>query len=271
MNIYYLGPTGSYSEILAKKEFSDQTRISVSSFEHVGEAVLKNKDAIGILGIENSSSSSVHTNVDMIFNTKLFIIGEATMNIRLHLIGPKGTKIEDVKEVYSHPQALAQCTEFIQKHSFIARPIESTTAAVKLIADKNDKNIAAIASLQSVKHDLEIIQENIANHQNNMTRWVFVSRIQNSTINHANKLTVIFTVKHEPGSLVNVLQKISDAQGNLTRIESRPVPGSDWEYQFWIDVEIPEGSIETFENILKKVTHRYRMVGAYKRGTFYTK
>lgn len=271
MNIYYLGPSGSYSEIVAKNEFSDQTLISVASFEKVVENVLEDKNAVGILGIENSSSSSVHTNVDMIFNNNLFIIGEATMSIRLHLIGLMGTNTQDVKEVYSHPQALAQCTEFIQKHSLIMRPIESTTAAVELISKKNDKTIAAIASSQSVKSGLTIIQKNIANHENNMTRWVFVTSAQNTQVSHANKLTIIFTVTHEPGSLVNVLQKIAHAQGNLTRIESRPVPGSDWEYQFWIDVEIPEGSKETFEDILKHVTHKYRMVGAYMRGTFYTK
>jgi len=271
MNIYYLGPSGSYSEILAKNEFSDHALISVASFEKVVENVLEDKNAVGILGIENSSSSSVHTNVDMIFNTNLFIIGEATMSIRLHLIGLMGTNTQDVKEVYSHPQALAQCTEFIQNNSFIMHPIESTTAAVERIAKKNDIRIAAIASSQSVKPGLEIIQKNIANHANNMTRWVFVTSVQNKHVPHANKLTVIFTVKHEPGSLVKVLQKIAEARGNLTRIESRPVPGSDWEYQFWIDVEIPKGSMKTFENILKKVTNYFRLVGAYKRGTFYTK
>jgi len=270
MNVYYLGPKGSYSEILAQKEFVNQTLIPVESFENVVEKVLNNEDAVGILGIENSTSSSVHTNVDLIFNNDLSIVGEATMNIRLHLIGKKGAKMGEITHVYSHTQALAQCTDFICDKKLTAHSIESTTAAVAFISQKRDVHIAAIASSQSIKSGQEILQKNIANQQNNMTRWVFVSSSSKMENAEADKITVIFTVKHEPGSLVRVLQKLADANGNLTRIESRPVPGADWEYQFWIDVEIPLRTQELFVKILKEETDSYRIVGAYRRGTFYT-
>ena len=270
MNILYLGQRGSYSEILAKKAFPHGASfITVSSFEQIVEKVLETKDTIGVLGIENSSSSSVHTNVDLIFNKKLYIVGEATMNIRLDLIGRKGAAVSDITDIYSHPQALAQCSQFIQTHGFDAHAVASTTSAVEHIAKQNDPTQAAIGSAASLRDKQSIIHTNIANHKHNVTRWVFVSNIPFSVSNVINKMTVIFKVKHEIGSLVRLLQHIAHAEGNMTRIESRPVPGSNWEYQFWIDLEIPENSVQVFTDLFEKETQSFRLVGSYERGIFY--
>lgn len=271
MNILYLGPHGSYSEILAKKAFShDASFITASSFEYIVDKVLETKDTIGVLGIENSSSSSVHDNIDLIYNNNIYIVGEATMKIQLHLIGMENSSVEKITDIYSHPQAIAQCSIFIQKYGFKTHSFASTTAAVEHVFQIKKSTNAAIASKKSIRQGQVILYQNITNQENNMTRWIFISKTSTPISSVVNKITVIFKVRHEPGSLAKVLKKIGDAKGNMTRIESRPIPGSNWEYSFWIDIEIHSGSKKLFTDLLKRETLEWRLVGAYERGKFYT-
>ncbi len=271
MKIYYLGPKGSYSYALLQKVCPDDELIPMSTFVHISDAVMNDKKSMGLLGIENSISSSVHENIDLVFHTDLHIVGEACMDIQLHLIGTNDSDITDVREIFSYPQAIAQCSSFIEKHGLITHETPSTASAVREVDTLQDDTKAAIAGRGSLADtNLRIIRENIANTSHNMTRWVFVSNSLFSLGKIQNKITVIFKVKHEPGSLVKVLQAIADAKGNMSKIESRPVPGSNWEYLFWIDVEIPEGSAETFKALLEKETLSYRMVGIYEKGQTYS-
>jgi len=267
MNIYYLGPKGSYSYTLLKKLYPEEKLLPQPTFAHIAEAVIKDENSIGLLGIENSISSSVHESIDLLFQNNLHIVGEASMDIQLHLIGTKGATLTDVKEIYSYPQAIAQCSAFIKKYNMICHETPSTTTAVHEVDTLQDRSKAAIAGRGSLAGtDLRVIRGDIANISHNMTRWVFISKKSVSLGKNHNKITVIFKVKHEPGSLVKVLQAVAQEKGNMSKIESRPVPGSDWEYLFWIDVEIPEGSITVFETLFQKETLSYRMVGIYEKG-----
>lgn len=270
MNIYYLGPKGSYSYTLVSKEFPKDNLIPMPTFGQILSKVQGDTDGIGVLGIENSISSSVHESIDLIFNSNVFIAGEACMDIQLHLIGPSGARVNTVKEVFSYPQAIAQCSEFIQKNAIITHESPSTMAAINEVNTLQDIAKAAIAGRGSLPDtDLKIIKENIGNIAHNMTRWVFVSRERRCTGSKINKMSLIFKVKHEPGSLVSVLHALAKANSNMTKIESRPVPGSNWEYAFWIDIEIPEGTVESITDIMSRKTLAYRIVGAYEKGRTY--
>ena len=269
MNIYYLGPEGSYSHILVKKVFSAaENPISCNSFYDVITSVQNDTHGVGALAIENSISSSVHQTVDLLYNSNVCIVGEASMHIRMHLIGISDATEESIKELYSHPQALAQCSDYIASHQLKTHEAPSTSAAVQLIAQRNDPTIAAIGNCDTSDNlALNILKEDIANVPNNMTRWVFIAKPGVPALsNNINKLTYIFKVKHEPGSLVTVLTKIAGLQGNLTKIESRPLPGTHWEYGFWIDVEIDATKKDDFDAMMKESTLECRCVGAYEKG-----
>lgn len=266
MNIYYLGPQGSYSHILTQRVFSQDTLVPLSSFTDIVAQIMQELGAVGILGIENSTSSSVHESVDLVFNNDLTIIGEASMRIGLCLIGKKGSAIGDISDVYSHSQALAQCKQYIADHDFHPHETVSTTAAAQHVIQSSDTTDAALAGAQAVTPDLMILDRDIEDTHHNMTRWIFVARLPFDLLHKKDKMTVIFRIKHVPGSLVRVLQAIAKQNGNLTKIESRPVPGTDWEYEFWVDIEFAEGNQERLITALQKVTSHLRVVGVYKKG-----
>lgn len=271
MNIYYLGPKGSYSEIVAKKVFTtgEHTLVPVGEFTDVVGHV--EQEGMGILGIENSISSSVHESVDMLFQSDVCIIGEVSMNIELHLGGMKSASFTDITDVYSHTQALAQCSTFIKENNFNMHKTSSTASAMEKVLASNDISKAAIGGKASIEEKgLSIVVEHIGNTKQNMTRWVIISKNPKSLSQPINKVTYVFRVKHEPGSLVAVLKSIADAKGNMTKIESRPVPGSDWEYEFWVDVEIPEKSLSFINTAISQSTLTNRSIGAYQKGILYT-
>lgn len=271
MKIFYLGPKGSYSYWLLQKARQKDVLLPLPTFVHVADAVMRDEDSIGLLGIENSISSSVHESVDIIFHNDLYIVGEACMDIQLHLIGTKKSSLSDIQEVFSYPQAIAQCSSFIKKHDLKTHETPSTAAAVHEIDTLQDDTKAAIAGRGSLPDtDLQILRENIANTSHNMTRWVFVSKKPFSIDEPTDKMTVIFKVRHEPGSLVRVLNAIASERGNMSKIESRPVPGSNWEYLFWIDIEIPPRKEKVFKELLEREALSYRIVGVYKKGKTYT-
>jgi len=271
MNMYYLGPPGSYSEIIAKKMFATDkyTLIPVDGFDDIVERVCH--DGRGILGIENSISSSVHESIDALFQSEVYIIAEASMKIKLYLGGMEHASLTHITDVFSHSQALAQCSTFIKKNNLKIHKTSSTAAAIDKVLSAHDVSYGAIGGNSSIKEKgLSIIAENIGNSKHNMTRWVIISQNPKPLFPSINKATYLFRIKHKPGSLVAVLKSIADVKGNMTKIESRPVPGSDWEYAFWIDVEIPKGSLHAIDTAIAKESLTYRRIGAYQKGRLYT-
>lgn len=272
MNVYYLGPDGSYSHLLVEKAFDERyTRVPLETFESVVSAIQKDSEGVGVLAIENSISSSVHQTVDIMYDQSVCIIGEASLIIHMDLLGIPGSTIHDITDVYSHPQALAQSSHIIQEHNWKIHKQNSTTASAEKVSASQNPRYAAIGSSHIAKqYGLTVLKQGIANTENNMTRWVFVTgKASQSLGTNINKLTYIFRVKHEPGSLVAVLTKIAQANGNLTKIESRPLPGTNWEYGFWIDVEVPLGTHKDFDRMMQENTRSCRLVGAYEQGNLY--
>lgn len=268
-NVYFLGPINSYSYILAKQVFdtSQYVLTPCANFEQIVRGV--KKDGIGILPIENSSTSDIYENVDVLFQNDFYFIGEAYLKVNLHLIANEKAKLSDITDVYSHPKALNQCEIFIQKHSFKTHETESTAAAAEY-AKENIHNALIGSKLLATAERLAILERNIGNVKNNMTRFAFVTQDKNIKIsNKENKASVIFKVAHVPGALASVLDKIAKENINVTKIESRPIPGTEWEYSFWIDFEKENLSEEVINTIFQKVTNYHKILGIYNKGELY--
>lgn len=270
-NVYYLGPNGSYSHTVVKKALSGYDLIPCESFSDIVQNTLSEKEAVGVLPIENSITSNIHENMDFLFREPLRIIDEAYLKIRLFLIGLKAASIEDIKKVYSHPKALSQCRQYIKKHNFTVQQTDSTAAARNLILKINDKRVAAIGSKELGRDQkLRILAEDIGDEKFNITRFAFVSATQPEA--NGNKASIMFTVAHKPGTLAKILTEFSKAEFNLIKIDSRPIPATSWEYQFWVDIENKNNkkiNPEPLSDILKKNALTHKIIGIYPSGRLY--
>ena len=269
MNIYYLGPAGSFSEVVVRNQFAKENIfIPLQSFPEIVNKVEQDENGTGALVIENSISSSVHVSVDLIYKSNIYILGEAYMKMKMDLMGIANSSLKSITNVYSHVQALSQCSKYLQREKYKSHEMQSTSEAAEFVKNSNDISKAAIGSKYLADlMDLKIIQSDIANEKYNLSRWIFVGKSKKLLSNKINKVTYIFKVKHEQGSLVKVLKRISEEKGNLTKIESRPLPGTDWEYGFWIDIEMPENNQNIFDTLMEKETLECRVVGQYEKGT----
>lgn len=269
MKIFYLGPEGSFSHIIAK-HFSNEELEPQNSFLEIITKIKSDKDCAGILPVENSSTSDVHENIDYIFNGGLRIIEEQYLKINLHLIGFENQKLENITKVYSHPKALSQCSEFLIKNKLETEFCESTSASREKLLERKIKNEAIIGSLELAKTPLKIIESHIGNSSFNLTRFVKVVHSDSDFENkEGNKMTILFKVKHEPGSLAQVLSSLAKIGVNLMKIESRPIPDTKWEYQFWMDIEVDKNNHELIFTTLKNETLDYKLVGLYNRGDIF--
>lgn len=265
----FQGVPGSFSEAALDKYFSEDTkRKNYDHFEDVFIA-LKNKEIdYGIVPLENSSTGAINDNYDLIRDYGFYTVGEQSISIAQHLLGIKGAKIEDLKEVYSHPQGLLQTSKFLKSHSYITQVKYANTAmAAKYVADTNNPELCAIASKKAAElYGLEVLAENIQNAKTNHTRFIiFGEHLEKNE--EANCVSVVFTLAHRVGALYQVMKIINDHQINLLRIESRPVQHTPWEYYFYVDFE---GHVEDV-NILLALedmlahTNTLRVLGNYAK------
>lgn len=270
MNVFYLGPSGSFSAIVAEKQFSSSgaSIISCDDFDHILRRVLAEPHSIGILPIENSITSNVHENVDSLFRSELHIVGEAYLQVTLHAIGSSKASIETITTVYSHPKALQQCSRWITERNLHAIPCRSTSEAIQQVLAKSDPALAVIgAAVLASLPGCTVLASDIGNVKQNTTRFVFISRSA-SALSPANpdKLSISFTALHQPGSLAIVLSSLAMHGVNLTKIVSQPIPGSDFEYNFWIDLECEPEKVSLALKTMEENTQEFSVIGSYARG-----
>lgn len=274
MNVYYLGPEGSYSSILAHQEFSgvQYTCMPCDSFLSIIDTVMKDSNAVGILPLENSITSNVHENIDTLFSTRLHIVGEAYLQVRLHVLGLLGSRIENIRCVYSHPKALAQCSEWITNHNLEAVPCQSTSeACARLLQDNNIQNAVIGARLLADTTGITLLATDVGNVEYNTTRFVFVSQNKDAiTYTAIKKISLTFKTLHRPGSLAHILGELATLGVNLTKIVSQPIPGSDFEYQFWIDLEAEPETMKNALDLMGTITREYSIIGSYTPGKRHT-
>jgi len=239
VRIAFQGEPGAYSEAAALR-FSDHADVvPCESFEDVFAAVASGTATHGILPVENSIGGSIHRNFDLLLEHDLPIVGEVTLPITHNLMALPGTRLEDVRRILSHPQALAQCERFLRSMSGVSvEATYDTAGSAKLVKEHNFTDAAAIASERAAQvFGLDILRAEIQDYADNITRFLVVSRA-GETGDQVDKTTVVFSLPNEPGSLFKALSVFALRDIDLTKIESRPIRGRPWEYLFYVDIPI---------------------------------
>lgn len=245
MNIGFQGVHGAYSELAGREFFSDAdtTFIGLKSFEDIFIGIKNGSLDYGMIPIENSLAGSVHKNIDLLNTYDLKIVGEIYLKVDHNLLGTPDSKLEDITEVYSHWQALAQCEDSIKSYLPNAKVSEyfDTAGSAKFVSDTKDNTKAGIASkLAAETYGLKILQANFEDNHNNYTRFVIVHKdYQNLDTNpdRKHKTSITFSGNSVAGFLYSILKCFADRNINLTKIESRPIPEKTWNYFFYIDFE----------------------------------
>ncbi len=232
------GIEGANSQIACDKLFDRPKIMYMNSFDSVFTAVDKGLCQYGILPIENSLHGSVVEVYDLMKKYSFHIVRSVKVKINHMLLANIGTKLSDIKEIYSHEQALAQCSDYLKELSGVKIiPCENTAVAAKKVLESGRNDVAAISSQSCAElYNLCILNDKIQNSSNNYTRFICISK-KLEIYPGSNKISIMFTVPHRPGSLYSLISKFSVLGVNLTKLESRPIPERDFEFMFYIDFE----------------------------------
>jgi prephenate dehydratase len=262
------GFEGSFHQIAAQQFFGKEiTLLPCATFREVVEATKSKQTDASVMAIENSIAGSILPNYHLLHKSDLCIIGEIYLPIKQHLLVNPGVQLADIKEVHSHPMAIQQCLDFLVKHPWKLVETEDTALSAKHLHQRRHKHAAAIAGkLAADLFELEIAVENIHTEKSNYTRFLVLQR-DAVTIDNANKSSISFHTDHSRGSLAKVLTRIADGGINLSKLQSFPIPGSNWKYNFHADMEFE--SMQQFEQVMKEikpVTEQTKIYGVYKNG-----
>jgi prephenate dehydratase len=271
LRIAIQGYEGSFHQVAAQQFFGkDVNVIPCDNFRDVVKFALNKKDAEGgVMAIENSIAGSILPNYSLLQKSNLRVVGEIYLQIRQNLLVNQDVQLEDIREVHSHPMAIQQCLEYLDKYDWKLVETEDTALSAKHIHQHRSKHIAAIASkLAADLFSLKVIGPNIHTMKNNYTRFLVVRREEFAQhIEDANKASVNFHTDHSRGSLAKVLTVIAQGGINLSKLQSFPIPGSDWQYSFHADMEFD--GVEQFNEVIKameKLTEGLKVYGVYKKG-----
>ena len=262
--VSFQGERGAYSDAASVSFFGNEIEtIPCSTFADALKNTENDASDYSVLPVENSLAGSVGESNDLLLSTKLNAVGEIYHRIHHCLIGTGS--IDDIDTVYSHPQALGQCRQFIQENSLKTIPSYDTAGSVKIIKDLNKNNVACIASKNAaVIFGVSVIKEGVEDNANNYTRFlVFSKETNNKTEN--NKTSIIFSVKHEAGALHQIINEFYQHKINLTKIESRPNKNTAWEYNFYVDFEghQDDSSVKDMLEKLRNHTTFLKILGSY--------
>ncbi len=263
------GFEGCFHQVAARQYFgSDVEVIPCATFKDVIKAAINKKESEGaVMAIENSIAGSILPNYTLLQKSNLVITGEVYLPIKQHLLVNPGVKLEDIKEVHSHPIAILQCMQYLEKFSWKLIETEDTALSAKHIHQHKSKHIAGIAGkLAADLFDLEIAAPNIHTMKNNYTRFLVLQR-EAVPVENANKASVNFNTDHSRGSLAKVLTKIADQGINLSKLQSFPIPGTNFKYSFHADMEFE--SVEDFNIAMKSIkplTEEIKIYGVYRNG-----
>lgn len=236
MNVAYSGIEGAYAYIAAEKIFPDGNLISYKNFNSAYEAVESGECDCAVLPIENSNAGEVGQVIDLIFSGSLYINNVYSYSIHHNLVAIPGTKLEDIKKVISHEQAIFQCTPFIRHHDLRTEKADNTARAAQYVASLRDPSLAAIASKETAKlYGLEVIKENINESNDNTTRFAVFSRVMNQSTN--NYSVVTFVVPEKAGSLAKAINIIGNHGYNMRCLKSRALKSETWAYYFYTEIE----------------------------------
>lgn len=258
------GTEGAYSQMACDKMFSLPQIMYFGRFDGVFRAVEAGMCAYGILPIENSSAGSVTEVYDLMEKHNCKIVRSLKLKVEHCLLAPKGVKLGDVKEVVAHEQALNQCSEFLKNHNVKVTVFSNNATAAKYVAESGRTDIAAIASAGCADlYGLGILTDHVANSDHNYTRFICISK-KLEIFDGAEKVTFVTSTSHRPGALYSLIAKFATRGLNICKLESRPIPGKDFEFRFYFDVEASVKNPDTL-TILSQLEKEpfFTFLGAY--------
>lgn len=274
IKVGFQGVKGAYSEEASLQFFKNQEieLKPINSFDDVFKSIKNGIIQYGVLPIENSLAGMIHQNYDLLLEYNLWICGEQKIRVSHNLMALKNTKIENIKNVYSHPQALMQCKNYLKKNSkFEEIAYFDTAASARFIAEAQDPTFAAIASKVAAKeYDLKILESAIEDNEKNFTRFIVlqkkVEKLDLELSSKQCKTSILFSLKSIPGALHKALSIFAIRDIDLLKIESRPIPGSPWNYLFYLDFA-GKHTDESCGNAIKHLTEiadLVKVLGSYK-------
>jgi prephenate dehydratase len=267
MKIAFQGEAGAYSEQAVFNYFGQVDTRPCESFDAVFDAVVSNQSESALIPIENSLAGSIHQNYDLLLRHNLHIVGEYFLRVQHCLITAPGVKMEEIKKAISHPQALGQCAAYLRNHGIKAEQVYDTAGSVKMLKESGALDTAAIASRRAAElYGMQILEEGIEDNPENFTRFLAIQH-EAKTPEGESKTSIVFTLKNVPGALFKALSVFALRDIDLTKIESRPLQGSPWEYLFYIDFvgATHEAHVEKALDHLNEYAVMMRVLGSYPR------
>lgn len=272
IKIGYQGVKGSFSEEAMIEFFGEnQEAVNYEKFEDVFIGIANEQIDYGILPFENSCTGAITAVYDLLSKYGFYIVGEECIKIKQNLVGIKGTKIEDIEEVYSHPQGFEQSKVFLKEHdNFKLVYYYNTAISAKHVSNLKDRSKAAIASSRAAKiYGLEVIEKEINDNESNNTKFVIISKSLELS-KDCNKMTVTFSLDNKAGTLYNLLGHFAKNQINMVKVESRPSKSNLWEYVLYVDLEgnIKDENVKDAINTIEKECKYFKLLGCYKKKEF---
>ena len=268
MKVAYSGTEGAFAHIAANKLYPNAKKVAFSDFSSAYQAVEKGECDVAVLPVENSYNGEVGQVTDLMFSGSHYVNGMFDLPITQDLLAKDGARIENIREVVSHPQAFGQCAEYIKKHGFVCHEFANTALAAKWVADSDDLTIAAIGSREAADiFGLTVLDHDINESKRNSTRFAIFSRVANKRIAKDSGVhsILLFTVRNEAGALARAIDVIGQHGFNMRTLRSRPMKELLWEYYFYVELE---GNIQSEEGTsllesLGEFCDKLRFAGTY--------
>lgn len=270
MKIAYSGVEGAFAHIAACKLYPTAEKLSFKDFSCAYRAVEDGKCDVAVLPVENSYNGEVGQVTDLMFSGSLYVNGMFELPVTQDLLAKKGAKLDDIKRVLSHPQALGQCAEYIRRHGFTTEEFSNTALAAKSVAETDDTSIAAIGSREAAEIlGLDILDHDINESRGNSTRFAIFSRVANKRVNNSSGVhsILLFTVRNEAGALARAIDVIGKHGFNMRTLRSRPMKELLWEYYFYVELE---GNVQSEKGVsllegLGEYCDKLKFAGTYIR------
>ncbi|MFM6970435.1 MAG: prephenate dehydratase [Sediminibacterium sp.] len=271
LGIAIQGYEGSFHQVAARTIFGkDVSVVPCANFRELIKKTANKKETAGaMMAIENSIAGSILPNYNLLLGSKLKVTGEVYLSISQNLLVNKGVSLSDIKEVHSHPMALLQCLDYLEKNNWKLVETEDTALSAKHLQQHRSKHVAAVASkLAAELFNLDIVGPDIQTQKNNFTRFLVLERAADVIEDAlANKASIYFQTNHAKGVLAKVLTQIAKHDVNLSKLQSMPIPGSNFKYGFFADMEFDHR--KRFDQVLHAITdltNSVRIFGVYQKG-----
>ena len=266
MKVAIQGQAGSFHALVAEKWYGDKHQlVECRSFGDVFEAYQSGKADAIITAVENTVYGSINEVYQLIASSTATIVGEVKLPVQQHLIGRPDTNLTNVKQIYSHPVALAQSHNNLRRFCPQAELIEfsDTAAAVEYVKQLDSKDVAAVGSLAAAKlHDLPVIQADVHDNDANLTRFLVLEAAANSQ--NANRSSLIIRTNHQPGALVEALSVFANLDINLVKVQSQPIVGKPWQYNFFVVADCAGSQLAESVRRITQAGHSVRVLGEYQ-------